>query len=245
MKIYDTLIIGCSYFSVGYAMNNPNTIICEAHQTCDNNFYLPIRGFDYKPYKPQTSEGEKLLEIFNSRNLLSEKGHNVSAFEGAFCKYIYENNVNVLLKCRVIRTKESNGVYDVTVQSNEGLSHIFARKILNSLSDAPKNLYTALFISTDIEKDKPILLSAFKGSVIKSAVHDRRYAIHIPVTITDENLVKVWVYENWKNANVDAKIIYMSPIIYSSNKSNKVCDDNFISPIQAFEAGYLFKGDNV
>ena len=64
MQVYDTLIIGSGYFSVGYAMKNKNAVIVEDHQICDVNFYLPLKGYKYFPFSPSTTQGKKLLNHY-------------------------------------------------------------------------------------------------------------------------------------------------------------------------------------
>ena len=246
MHVYDTLIIGSGYFSVGYAIKNKNTVICEEHQLCDVNFYLPLNDFTYHPYTPTTTWGEKLFNFYSERNLFCNNMQNLNSFEGAFCKFIYENEVNVLLKTRVIKaTKTADGIYDVTVQSNEGLTHIFTKNIIDTVNKSPKTHYTVLFFSENIKKDSQLLLNAFSGAKIVTAFYNERYAIQIPTFNQSENLVKLYVYEKWKNLATSTKIIYMAPVLYSLTASSNLCDNYYNNPIQAFEAGYLYKGEKL
>lgn len=246
MHVYDTLLIGSGYFSVGYAFNNSNTLVCEEHQTCDVNFYLPLKSYKHKPYQPKTEAGAKLLDLFNSYSLFKKDVQNVNGFEGALSSFIYQNKLNVLLKSRVVRiSKNENGLYKVTAHSNEGLTTYYAKEVINTLNYSVKNNYTVLFLSDDIERDKSTLLKAFDGAEVEQAFFDGRYALKIPVYNIDENLVKVFVYERWRDFNIKAKILYMAPIFFADSASKPVCDDYYDNPIKAFEAGYLFKGESL
>lgn len=243
MKIYDTLIVGSGsgYFSIGYAAARPDTIICEEHQICDTGFYLPLKGFKYHPYTPQTHDGEVLLNIFNSMSLFVGGMQNTNGFEFAICKYVMKKDLDILLKCRVIDTqKTENGIYDVTIQTNEGLTHLFARKILSTRDSSLSKRFTVLFIDEDIESSKEKLLGAFEKSEIEPAFYKGRYALHIPVNGLDENSIKLLVYEKWKSLDINAKILYMAPIFYPDQPSNPLCDAYYDNPIKAFEAGYLY-----
>ena len=240
MKIYDTLIVGSGYFATGYAAANGDAIICEEHQICDTGFYLPLRSFRYAPYTPKTEEGVRLFEIFNSVGLFSESEQNTNGFEAALCQYILEKKVNILLKCRVISTERTDsGVYDVTVQTNEGLSHIFARKILSTVPDVQSRRLTVLFVSDNIENDKARLLSAFSGAKIESAFYKGRYALHIDAPKIDENRVKLAVYEKWRELDTGAKILYIAPVFYDEECKRETCDFSYENPVAAFETGYL------
>ena len=241
MKVYDTLIIGCGYFSVGYASFSENTVICEEHQICDTSFYLPMRCFGYKPYSPKTEDGMKLFDTFNSLSLFRESEQNTNGFEFAFCKYITEKGINVLLKCRVIYVKEQeDGIFDVTIQTNEGLNHLFAKKIIDTTHEPEKKYFTVLFVCDDIEKVKDKLLAVFNGAQIEHAFYPGRYAIHFPAFDTDENLIKLEIYKKWQTLDVNAKILYMAPIFYGESNADKLFDGNYDNPIEAFESGYIY-----
>ena len=241
MNIYDTLIIGSGYSSIGYATACPNTVICEEHQICDTGFYLPLRSFCYKHYSPKTEEGLQLLSIFDSLSLFKENEQNTNGFEFAMCKYIVRKQLDILLKCRVVNIKQQpNLIHDVTVQTNEGLTHLFAKKILDTANRSSKKYFTVLFVCDDIEKVKSKLLTAYSGAQIESAFYSGRYALHVSADGQDENGIKLAIYEKWKALGIDAKILYMAPIFYSENGSDGLCDDNYQNPIEAFEAGYFY-----
>ena len=245
MNVYDTLIIGSGYSSIGYAAAIPNTVICEEHQICDTSFYLPLRSFRYKQYCPKTEEGAQMLDIFQSLSLFRDNEQNTNKFEIAICKYISEKQINILLKCRVIHIDHSSDdLYDVTVQTNEGLTHLFAKKIIDITNKSSEKRYTILFICDDIEKTSDKLLSAYSGAQIESAFYPGRYAIHIPVHNTDENRIKLEIYEKWRSFGIDAKILYMAPVFYGAARTDKLCDDHYENPIEAFEAGYFYAKEN-
>lgn len=242
MKIYDTLIIGSGYTSVGYAAKNENCIICEEHQICDVNFYLPLRSFAYHRYDVKTEEGKRLLGLFDSYSLFRDGKQNTNGFELVFCKYIAEKNMNILLKCRVIRIeKRPDSIYDVTVQTNEGVSHIFTRKILDTQSGEKKDRFTLLFVCDEIDKVKEKLLDTFEDAEIESAFYKGRYALHINTNGLNENEIKVYVYNKWSKMSINAKILYMAPIFCEKSSTSKLSDASYKNPIEAFEAGYLYE----
>lgn len=241
MHIYDTLLIGSGYTSTGYAIRNKNTIICQPHQICDTSFYLPLRSFQHQPYTPKTEEGARLFHIFQALSLFKNGQQNTNGFECALCQYIIETELNVLLKCRVISTSQRpDGIYDVTIHSNEGLTHLFARNILNTQNSSAGNRFTLLFLCENIETAKKQLLATFPGSQIEPAFYPGRYALRIPVANTDVNRIKKDVYDKWCSSEIDAKILYMAPMFCRNTCANELCDDCYNNPIEAFEAGYFY-----
>ena len=240
MHVYDALIIGCGYASVGYATAKKNVIICEERQICDNNFYLPLSSFTYEPYVPKTDAGVKLKGVFDELGLFDGVTQNVNGFECAFCKYIVENPVEVLLKCRVLSyQKNADGIYDVNVYTNQGITHIFAKEVLNSVLLPKQKVITVLFTTDDIKNDKSALLSAFNESEVEPAFYSGRYALRVKVDELDENSAKTFIYEKWQKLNVKAKIIYIAPIFLGEENQNPLNDANYKNPIKAFESGYF------
>ena len=241
MNIYDTLIIGCGYSPVGYAQANKNTIICDEHQVCDTNFYLPLNTFSYTHYVPETTEGKKLQKAFDYLSIFSGAFQNTNGFECAFCNYLVENPANILLKCRVIKAEKNNDIYNVTIQTNEGLSHLYTRKIIDCTNAPKQKIITVLFTSFNIEDTKKALLSAFDGAIIEKAFYENRYAIRINVEDKDENTAKLYIYNKWCELNTDSKIIYIAPVfLREENPENILCDANYKNPIEAFEKGYTY-----
>ncbi len=241
MNIYDTLIIGSGYTSAGYAAACGGTVICEEHQICDIGFYLPLRSFCYKHYSPKTEEGAELLQIFNSLSLFREGEQNTSGFEFALCRYVSEKQFNILLKCRVIYTERRvDDIYDVTVQTNEGITHLLAKKVIDTTNRSGEKRYTVLFVCDDIGKVKDKLLSAYGGAQIEPAFYRGRYALHISAQNTDENRIKLEIYEKWRSLDVDARILYMAPVFYGAAGDGRMSDGNYENPIEAFEAGYFY-----
>ena len=241
MNIYDSLIVGSGYSSVGYASANANTLICEEHQICDTGFYLPMRTFRYVPYVPRSAVGEELFRIFNSLSLFDGKCQNLSGFEYAISRYIADKGINLLLRCRAVNISPlPDGILDVTLSCSEGLVHVLTRKIIDTTATGGRKKYTVLFVTDKIETERDKILAALDGAQIEPAFYKGRYALHLSPESTDENLVKLEIYKKWKSLDTSAKILYMSPVFYSEGTS-VLCDGKFLNPIEAFEAGYFYK----
>lgn len=242
MRIYDALVIGSGYASVGFARKNKNVIICEEHQICDTGFYLPARCYEYFPYCTKTQEGKKLESVFAELSLFSGEQQNLNGFECAMCTYLVNNPVELLLKSKVIGVKRMcEGVYDVSVYTNEGITHLFTKRVINTKRRLTQKKITVLFTTGNIARAKETLCSVFEGAQIEPAFYEGRYAMHVNADGFDENSVKLWIYNKWCETEPDAKILYIAPVFYGDAvETHLLCDANYTNPIEAFEAGYLF-----
>ena len=174
-----------------------------------------------------------------SGNIISIGGPERNAYTA---KFISEKDLTILLKCRVIRVcQRPDGVYDVTVQTNEGLTHLFAKQVLDATDCSEPKQYTVLFVCDCIDPVREQLESCFEGARIEPTAYENRYALHFVVCAdTDENRIKLDVYHKWQSHAINAKILYMAPVFYGNGSGGELCDGRFDNPIEAFEAGYLY-----
>jgi len=235
MHIYDTLIIGCSYMSAGYAVTRKNCIICEKSELCDTHFGAALCGFEASDYMPCTVEGKTLWHIFSDMKLLGNGMQNLNAFECAFCKYIIDSGLDVLLKSRVVDVAFNGGIYEVTVITNSGLDKLYAKHIRDFSNDG-KDYITVQFVSSDIERDIMLLQKEFGEVKTEKAFYDNRYALYVPAGGSDINMLKIDIYNKWHACGTTAKILHIPSAMYSKN-GEKLCDEKFDSFIEAFEAG--------
>ena len=250
MRLYDTLIIGSGYSSAGYALTHKNSIIIEENQCVDVGFYLPLRSFVHTQYNPVTELGKRLNETFEKYNLFSDGYMCTNSFESAFCKFLSKEDIEILIKCRIVEmNKQEDGIYKVVICSNEGLSTIYAKNIIDTtVSVATSEKYmTVLFVAENFDDAKTALLKVFQSAVFSKAFYDKRYAMHIPCGETDDvNEMLCFIHDKWLLSGTDAKVLYVPPVFYPLNfKPNKNDFQNdfcFSNPIAAFEAGISFAG---
>ena len=244
--IYDTLIIGSGYTSLGYAIAKGNTIICEEREICDTQFYLSLKQYKTEEYIPNTEMGRNLSDYYTNMRLFREGMQNLNGFECAFCGFALQQNVEILLKCRVINyVTDKNGHYDIRVITGAGMEHIFAKRVIDLRPKERNKQLTILFTTNDEDADIPILESIFPEARVEKAFYESRYAIHIPVmSNADYNTAIMDIYRAWSKVLHNAKIVYIASAFatVSINKGEVPNDSNYLNPIAAFEAGVLLAG---
>lgn len=245
MHVYDALIIGSGYSAVGYALKNGNSIIIEETQCCDSQFYLPLRSFVCDDYSPVTDLGKRLNSVFEKYNLFKDGYMCTNAFEPAFCEFLRTEKVEIFLKSRVVNYIKTDGIFEITVISSEGLSTIYAKNVFDTRpqKDA-KRFLTVLSMTKDIDSAIKLLSNTFEDATFEKAFYDDRFAMHLPAEILDINEMLINIHDKWLLAGTEAKILYVAPVFFTEKDSSVDFpkDYNFSNPIEAFEAGILFQG---
>lgn len=238
--IYDAAVIGCGYVSVGAAGAIGNAVILEEESTCDTHVYLPLSSFRHHPYTPTTAEGRRLAAIFERLGLFRDGMQNTNAMEIALCSYLATGGPRVLLKCRVVDTERDGEVYRLAVQTNEGITHLYARSVIHTERRGGTPRFTVLLEIGDIGAVRAPLLAAFPGATLEPAFYPGRYALHIPAAGYDENGVKCYAYETLRAKGLALRILTMAPTFSYEDTENPLSDDFYRSPIEALEAGIAY-----
>ena len=56
-NLYETIIIGSGYTSIGYALAQKNTLILEQSESVDTTFYLALNNFNASSLEAKTKAG--------------------------------------------------------------------------------------------------------------------------------------------------------------------------------------------
>ena len=247
MHVYDTLIIGSGYSSMGYALKKENCIILEETQCCDAHFYLPLKSFIFTAYTPKTELGIKLNSVFEKYNLFKDGFMCLNAFESAFCEFISGENIEIILKSKVIGyEKTDDNIFKITAVSSEGLCTFYAKNIIDSKGKEADKYITVLFATENGADAIEKLSKIFTDGTFTKAFYENRFAMHLPAKNIDNiNEMLSIIEEKWKMANTDAKVLYVAPVFATApnkNNDNFPKDFNFENPIEAFEAGVFLAG---
>ena len=242
MKIYETVIIGSGYTSLGYALSKGNSVIIEQGETADVGFYLCLKNYYQGNYTPTTEAGKSLLKLYQSLNLINDNEQNLSGFECGFCEFVYQNGLEILFKARVVEINKEGDVYKLTLITSGGIDYLYAREILDLTSATPdKKSLTILYHTDTPNQTENDLKNTFNGCTVEKAFYSDRYAVRIPVEIKEDfNDCKIAIFERWKEAEIKAKILYFAPTfakIYTT-PNNAMQDGYYSNPFEAFEYGY-------
>ena len=238
MKKYETLVIGSSFASVGFALGGSDVLIAEQTEMLDTSFYLPMINFDYKEYEPKTELGRELLGIFESYGMISGGKINVNALEIALARFVDRHRANVYLKCRVVESRKTERGYTVTLLHNGGLEQIEVSRIIDARPDNKGERRLTVLFDTEGDAATESLNRVFPNAVQTVAFYSGRYAAYIPCPCDDINDAKVDIYRKWE-ATTGLRILYIAPAFHYTEAIYPL-SAGAENPIEALENGMLY-----
>ena len=250
MKVYDTLLIGCSYASVGYALNSKNTLIVEQTQSADTRFYLPLKNYNLDSYTPTTEHGKSLFDTFNSFKLIDGERINANGLESAFCDFLCKSDLEITFKSRVIDVAQENDLYIAKIITNGGIITVKTKKIIDTTVCSPLSTTLTVMVKGELTKDEEIKIkNAFGGATIQNTFYKDVYAVFLQnPNGLDYNAMLDDFYNKWKTVGAKVKTLYVAPTFSKIAKKENGFpkDEYFGNPIEAFENGYYYaqKGEN-
>lgn len=227
--MYNTIILGSGYYSVGYALKCKNCLIIEKSQLCDINFYGTYSGFEDEGYEPKTYEGKQMKEYFNSFGILRNAKVNVNALESVFCSFINDKPIEILLNTECISVKEENGVYCVKIYNNAGIDCLYAKQVIDTRAKN-KNCLNIL-----VELDDKVYKKFSQKNEIKKAFYKNEYVIGYE-TDKEINTAKLDFYNEWKNTASSDKSRIIS---FAYQMTGECFDLNFRNIFKAFDSGIM------
>lgn len=238
MRNCDTLIVGGGHVAVGIALAQGNALICEESEFIDSGFSLTLKSFGRSSYTPQTEAGTRLLACYEALGLFSENNQNCSAFEIGLSRFVLQNPIPVLLKCRVVRTETVPDGVVATILTNAGLETVKARRIIDTRCKEGKQRFSLLFTMESTESLARVQ-AVFPEGTVEPAFYPDRGALHLPVE-GDHNRVLRQVHSRWAAANLQEKILLTAPRLETVAEKSQLTDSAYGDPIAAFEAGFAW-----
>lgn len=240
MKIYDTVLLGTGFASLGFAVARGNCLIIEERENCDNAFSLPLRGFEKSEHLPATAVAKALEKTLYDLGVIENGKMNPSALECGLCEHIVRSGVDVLIRTRVISVTHDGAIYHLRIINGGGISTVLARQILDTGATGTPISLTALFMTTSPASDLPIVKAMFPTATVAPAFYPDRYALTIPFADGDSpELVSERIYSTWTSVEHTATLMYVAPIatIAPNADAPAVSDWRFDDPVAACDVG--------
>ncbi len=154
MKNVKTLLIGASFFAVGYAANHPDTLIVDRRETVGFDFVscADVTPIDIKKkYSTQTTD---ILSRLAARNIINgDGGVHIFPVSGVLCEYILEKNIDIMLATEFVNAKRVDNGFEVTLFCANGYHTLFVEKIIDTrVGDVPHKKYICATALGDLDE---------------------------------------------------------------------------------------------
>ncbi len=258
-KIYDTIIFGCSYISIGFASANKNTLIIEETELVDHSFFGALNVGKNWDYIPETNEGKHFKKALEGFDIINGKLASINELSPVVFDYIKRTKLNILFLTNTVSIDKKEAFYEIVIFNNSGLSTLKAKNIIDTTplgffkktSNILSKNINLLSYNNSSEFDAMIVKAFGKDAeVIAGNRHNERFVkipLKIEANMTDARKVindgwKIHLAEKCKIAMIafDFHYEYEKTVCTISHDFLKLTDSNFENAVQAFDFGANF-----
>ena len=263
--VYDTIVFGSGFVSLGYAATHENTLIIERTELIEKDFSAALNPGKNWDTKAKNKETDMLIKNLTDAGLIENDKADVVTFPPFICDYVKKNDFKILLLTEVLSIEKKGDLFAVSVYNNEGIDTLFAKKILDTTaegiySDGVDILKKSLnVLSFNQREDFEILAKKAFGEhteVVEGKRENERF-VRVPLG-TNEDIIAARdkINKGWLDflAGEESKIAMIAfAFEYNCNQTYKKIDENwyrlvscnFDNGIIAFDAGVDFSFEEV
>ena len=218
------IILGSSYYSVGYAFGAKDTMIIERTQLCDPVYYGTFRTFKIEYRESWLPETKELFTFFTENGGFKDSYLIPTHSEILLADFIRREEIPMLFGSDIIELSEKN----LSIINNGGIKHLDAEKIIDkrtkSFGKKQINVIcTGKPLGIENNENFEISTSFFPG--------DNRFVLTFSSDKTETNLLKMLITDHLTKAfkDKDVKILRMAYLPYF--------DDTLPCPFDEFDRG--------
>ena len=232
--IYETVILGSGYFSLGYASSHDKTLIIEETQLLDPHFFGTLSGFSMS-VGDICAKGEKaLLESFVDEGVIADGRVAVNELEPALCRFVECQMPDILLGsfCSDIR-KTDNG-YEVEICNNEGVSRVLANRVIDTRLPAGNKINLLLAVNAEnLPKAEGLQPAFYSDQAVVSLEFDS------PCDINEAKSRALNLLEDTLRAS-GARIVCTSYRMFGADKFAPYTDEKGVLHVDETNMGGIF-----
>ncbi len=222
-KRYDTIVLGATYYGLGYASSHPDCLVLEEFQTVGGDFHHSLHPARMDAGAERAADTE-LGRLMRQYGVWTETGFDllkVSPVAREFAARKMEGGMGILLDAHVISVEKCEADVIVTFITNEGIQSVKGSHLVDATVDcisAPSavrrtakslNVFTVC-MGPDLEAK---LMAVCPGCEVTDGSNENEKLIQFPVPV-DEPMTKAYqnMMEIWKEAfpGHEEKILFVA-----------------------------------
>lgn len=260
-KKIDTLIVGATYFGLGYASVHPESVVIESSQILGGDFHHCARFADLSVLTEKEASTE-IAESMKKEHVFEDGKFDVLKASPVIHQFVSERlgkNMQVLLDAKLLEVNKLDSGFELKYIDNEGLHQISCDKILDTTME--RETYPAGAICTkkslnlftvSVENEFEEKLNAIYPNIeIKACKNEDEKLVCIPFT-PEKKMLEAYeeMTEIWKKAFPKGKerILFVADkfeyTCEAANEAEAPCAWNggrFANPLTAFLQGMEYQ----
>ncbi|WP_373264318.1 hypothetical protein [Hungatella hathewayi] len=149
-KHVETVIVGATYYGIGYACTHPNCLILEPSQVLGGNFHKGLRTASMDGLGEREAD-TGLGKLMKEYGVWTEYGFDVLKAAPVLHEFVSQTEgLRLLLNVKLLavrRKDEGAESYDVEYSSNSGIHHVCCSRVLDTTVLRDTNLFGVRLLS--------------------------------------------------------------------------------------------------
>ena len=253
-KEVSTLIVGGSYFGVGYASAHSNCMILEASHILGGDFHRGLRTADVSGLSVREADTE-LGKLMSKHEVLRGGRFDVLKAAPVLHEYCNQSSMNIVMDAKLLSIEKVSDVYCVKYITNSGIHEVHCKNVLDTtvlrdtcpegmdISAKTLNLFTVRLQDTFEER----LREAAPDCAIEEGFNKEERVVKFPFPV-EKKLLEAYetVVTLWRQAfpEGEEKILFLAQDFdYTCRKGKEESASctwigaDFANPLSAFAAG--------
>ncbi len=230
----DNLVIGSTFFAVGFALKNKNTLIIDKASRLGYEYMDSFDNSFQDITITLSNDANKLYNELKDRNVISDTHKPIiSAYASVLSRIVKDNEINVLFRTVIVDTDKTENGYIVKISNVDGITEVKCKRIIDTTAKnySSKSLNALLVRNNEAEvkNRRYILVSGEKSDIM--------YLKFFIKNNSDLQNARNVLYNFVRNELCSAKLVQTAyEFEYYYGKVN-TSSDSYKNPVLSFNAG--------
>lgn len=254
-KHYSTILLGATYYSLGYASSHSDCLILEESQTIGGDFHAGLH-----PVHSENAPDNEMGEIMREYGVWTTAGFDLLKAQMVVHEYASRklaDGMELLLDCRIICAEQRKDGVSVSFITNQGISDVTADRLIDTTVDCISEGTAVRCVGKTLNAFSVAMEDNFAGKLkrvcpeclVTQGPLENEMLICLPtapeVSLTDayREMIRVW---SMAFPDGEEKILFVAEnfdAVYEAvaQKPPQWVGRRFLNPMAAFEEGAMAK----
>ncbi len=233
----DNLVIGSTFFAVGFALKNKNTLIIDKASRLGYEYMDSFDNSFVNTDNILSKEAQILYHSLKVRNIISESHKPIiSAYASVLSEIVADNNINVLFKTVIIDVIKTDEGYNVKISNADGITEIKCKRII----DTTANNYTNKSLNALLIRNNENEAKNDRYELVSGEKRDVMYLKFFLENNCNLQEARKELYKIVRNELHQAKLVQTAYEFEYYYDTVNTSSDSYKNPILSFNAGLIY-----